>query len=234
MNKILVSDFDGTFYIDDDSILENVSAVKRFMSEKNLFIFATGRSYSDFSTLIKKYNLEYDYLILNHGATIMDRNNNILKNDLLDLSIVKTIISDLYIEKSLSNFCCSLKSDRATFNDNELIKINVKYKDTDFLKKTALSLNKKCGSKLNIYISSDYTLEIVSKSSTKSNALLYLINNCSFKKDNIYTVGDNYTDIDMIKKYNGFTVENCIKELDNYKKYKSVSELIKDIMDEKV
>ena len=45
--KLLVSDYDGTFneYKSLSKINNNIDAVKRFMSNGNLFAFATGRRF---------------------------------------------------------------------------------------------------------------------------------------------------------------------------------------------
>ena len=48
MKKILVSDYDQTFYLNDEDIEKNKTSVKKFRDKGNIFIFATGRSYMDF------------------------------------------------------------------------------------------------------------------------------------------------------------------------------------------
>ena len=56
------------------------------------------------------------------------------------------------------------------------------------------------------------------------------------KKKTIYTIGDGYSDINMIKEFNGFAMKNSVEELKklDIKKYDSVSELIYDITEEKL
>ena len=46
--KILVSDYDQTFYLNNEDIEINKEAVDRFRKEGNIFVIATGRSYFDF------------------------------------------------------------------------------------------------------------------------------------------------------------------------------------------
>ena len=234
MKKVLVSDYDKTFYLNESDIKENSKLLKEFRKDGNIFIFATGRSYSDFKSEIDKYNLEYDYLILNHGAQILDKNNNILKHNLLDMNIINELKEELYIEKSIKSFCCTIGNDRASFNEDGLIKASIKYEDTELLNSIGLNLKRKYNDKANIFIVSDHTLEIVSKDSSKFNALNFIINKFKLDKKSIYTIGDHETDVDMIKNYNGYTMEKCIDILKEYKKYSSVSYLIKDIMNEKV
>ena len=48
MKKLLVSDYDQTFYINDEDIEKNKIAVNEFRNQGNIFAIATGRSYYDF------------------------------------------------------------------------------------------------------------------------------------------------------------------------------------------
>ena len=80
MKKIIFSDYDQTFYVSDEDIEKNKIAVKEFKSRGNIFVIATGRSYLDFYKKLNQYNFDYDYVILNHGATILDKNDNVFCN----------------------------------------------------------------------------------------------------------------------------------------------------------
>lgn len=234
MRKVLVSDFDKTFYITEDDILKSKKAVKNFRNKKNIFIFATGRSYSDFKYFIKEYKLKYDYLILNHGSSILYKNKKcILKSSVIDKEIIKNIVNDLYLEKSIKYFCCSIQSDRVNINDDNIIKINVKYSNPKFAQVLCKKLKQKYLKYVNIYLVSDYTIEIVSKHTNKYNAIKYIIEKNNIDTNDVYTIGDNEADVEMIKNYNGFSMYNSSEELSNYKKYKSVRALINDIMDKK-
>ena len=81
MKKMLVSDYDKTFYTNDIDIEINKSSVNTFRNKGNIFVFATGRSYADFKEVETKFSLKYDYLIFNHGATIIDKNENIIEHN---------------------------------------------------------------------------------------------------------------------------------------------------------
>ena len=51
--KILVSDYDQTFYLNDEDVEKNKIAVKDFRNKGNIFVFATGRSFFDFHNKAK-------------------------------------------------------------------------------------------------------------------------------------------------------------------------------------
>ena len=44
MKKILISDYDGTFYHSDIDIKKNIDKIDEFRTSGNLFVLATGRS----------------------------------------------------------------------------------------------------------------------------------------------------------------------------------------------
>ena len=127
MKKLLVSDYDQTFYLNDEDIEKNKKSVENFRKQENIFIFATGRSYFDFMNKAEQYKLKWDYLIINHGATILDKNNNIISNYTIDNDVIKNIKKDLEIEKAIKYFCCNLENSRTNFNDKDLTKIHAKY-----------------------------------------------------------------------------------------------------------
>ena len=51
-------------------------------------------------------------------------------------------------------------------------------------------------------------------------------------KDNVYTIGDGYNDIEMIKDFNGYAMKNAVEDLklNVEKEYNSVFEFIYEIM----
>lgn len=228
MKKILVSDYDQTFYLNDEDIEKNKTSVKNFRDKGNIFIFATGRSYMDFMVKAEQYKLEWDYLIINHGATILDKNNNVILNYTIDNNIINNIEKDLEIEKTIKYFCCNLENSRTNFNDKDLTKIHAKY-EKDEAKQMNSLINKKYAKFVNSYFVSGNAVEIISNKTTKSYAISKIAQIEKITPDRIYTVGDGYSDIEMIKNYNGYCMEESVPELLEIcsgKIVKSVSELI--------
>ena len=218
MRKILVSDYDQTFYLNDEDIEKNKKSVEEFRKKGNIFVFATGRSYFDFMNKAEQYKLKWDYLIINHGATILDKNNNIISNYTIDNNIIKNIEKDLEIEKSINHFCCKLENSRTDFNDKDLTKIYAKY-EKDKAEQINSLINKKYSEFVNCYLVS-------------GNAVEEIVQIEKVNRENIFTIGDGYSDIEMIKNYNGYCMEKSVQELlkiCNGKIVKSVSELIEKI-----
>lgn len=118
MKKLLVSDYDQTFYLDDFDIEKNKKAVTKFKSKKNIFVIATGRSYYDFYNKQKKYNFNFDYAILNHGTTIINKNGKVLTN----ISINNDIIEDIKENDTLDFENVKIEVVKAIHGYNPLLK----------------------------------------------------------------------------------------------------------------
>ena len=230
--KILVSDYDKTFYLNDEDIEKNKIAINEFRKRGNIFIIATGRSHFDFHNKLDLYKFDYDYVIINHGATILDKNDNILANFTIKNEIIPEIKKDLKLEKSIKGFCCSELESRVDFNHKDLTKINVGYNSKD----EAISINGKINNKyskfINSYSIAETSLEIISNETNKSKAIDLLLNRLNIKRQNVYTIGDGYSDIEMVKNFNGYAMQESVDELKKVakKEYSSVSELINEII----
>lgn len=230
--KMVVSDYDQTFYINDDDIEKNKIAVNEFRNKGNIFVVATGRSYDDFMKKKKEYNIKYDYLIINHGATILDKDDNIIFNEKITNEILDSLKSDLHIENSERCFCCSMLESRVDFEHRNLTKIHVKYSDLEYSNEIQKKLEEKYSKFLNVYWVSGNSLEIISKNTNKSKAINLLSEKIKNGQKEIYTIGDSYSDIEMVKDYNGYCMKDSVSELKEIakKEYSSVSDLINEIM----
>lgn len=232
MEYILVSDYDKTFYLDDNDIEKNKMYLKKFQGEGNIFILATGRSYFDFKKVVSKYKIDYDFAIINHGATILDKYDNILYNSHIDNNILSSLILDLKLSKTNNYFFCSNLESRVSPNHDDISKINVEYNNEEITEEIKEYISNKYSSYINSYIIGPTKIEIVSKNSSKLQAIKFLEKNNNYNKDRIYVIGDGNSDIEMVDYYNGYCMENSIDELKRVanKDYSSVSILISDIL----
>lgn len=228
MKKVLVSDYDQTLYLDDEGIEVNKLAIRKFRDAGNIFIIATGRSFMDFKKKSDAYSLEYDYVILNHGSIILDNKDNVIFCETIDKNIVQDIKKNIHLEKSISHFCCGLFESRVDFDYKDLTKIEAKYSNKEDAWSTNESINKKYSEYVNSYFLSSNSIEIISSKTNKSYAIEILINKLNISKKEVITVGDGYSDIEMVKNFNGYAMEDSVPELKEIAKgfVKSISELI--------
>lgn len=236
LKKIVVSDYDKTFYLNAKDIENNKTAVNDFRKNGNIFVIATGRSYFDLQNKVKIYNFEYDYALINHGATIIDKNGNVIYNFPIKNQIINNLKNDLELDKTDKYFCCSELESRVDFNHTNLTKIALVYNDEVNVQNLSSKINKKYN-EINSYPVIQNMLEIISKETDKSKSIKLLSKYIGLSNlSNIYTIGDGYSDISMVKNYNGYAMQNSVNELKNVanKEYKSVSEMISDILNNKI
>lgn len=236
MTKLLASDYDCTFYLNDDDMENNKIYVDKFMSLGNVFVIATGRSYSAFHNVHNRYNFNYDNVILNHGSTIVDKNNNVLFNTSISNDIIHELKNDLDLHLSDKYFCCSGINSGLGFEDKNLTKIHVKYDSLENSLKKAKYINEKYGNYVKAYFMNTDFIEIISNKTSKANAIYWLMKHCNnISKENTYTIGDSYSDMEMVSEFNGYCIKGSVPELISIakKKYDSVSLLLKDLIENK-
>lgn len=198
--KILISDYDGTFYNETNktSIQKNIDEVKRFKENGNKFGFATGRNFLSIKKEIEKYNIPYDFLICNNGATIFDEKDHILFFYPIDMqAIMKTLkyFDQLGITTDIKLIDVY---GQETYNYYEVVEIfcKIKVKNLSDLNKIKEELSfLKSFSFLHILI--------LSEQIDKIDGIEYLKSRYSLDEKDIYTVGDERNDIEMLQKYNG-------------------------------
>lgn len=225
--KMLVSDYDNTFYTNDNDIFNNIFGVSKFR-KNNLFVIATGRSYPDFYIKKEEYGIEYDYLVLNHGATIL-KNGNIIYNETIDNEVKNKIISSLDFSIVVDYFICSYTGKEKNTDLSDVTKIMIEFVSLDVARDIYNKLMDNFSDYVMIFfISSNKSLEIVSKNVNKVKAIRFIQKIENFKDDDIYTIGDNYTDLEMIKKYNGYCMKNSVLDVKKaaIMEIESVSDLI--------
>ena len=183
--KIIISDYDQTFYINDEDIEKNKIAVSEFESKGNLFMIATGRSYLDFKNKAETYNINYSYVILNHGATIIDSNDNIIYNFPINNKIISKIEDEVNIEKSINFFCCSALESRVDIKQKDLTKIHIKYNTKEEAMKISEKINNKYSQYINSYYVTTNAIEIISSKTNKSNAIRLLTQKFNIEDKNI-------------------------------------------------
>ena len=214
MKKILISDYDCTFYKNDRDIKKNIDKVNEFRTLDNLFVLATGRSYVDLKQKIDKYEIPYDYLILNHGALLLSKDLEIIKVFTLDKELVDSILEyannkDIYDVILISAF------DKNVTDTSNIVKIMLKLYSYDKALEVKNYIDKSYTNIKSYFISEDnhYLVEVVSNKASKSLMIDKILDKEGIVKNNVYTIGDGINDIDMIRDYNGYRVRNSCKEL---------------------
>lgn len=222
--KFIASDFDETIYLMDDEITtkENVTAIKDFISKGNSFCIISGRNYTDIKVLLNDLDIPYTYLICEDGAKIFNSVDQCLDTTYLDKDEIEEIIKildeeeyDYYLDDGYNK----------TENKDDTVKIVINCKDRD----EALKIEKNIKSKIDIHIYASRThVNIIHKTVNKKNGLekLFYLEDLDF--NNLYVIGDNDNDYEMLQKFKGGVITNHHKILDelNKKEFDSLHEFI--------
>lgn len=232
--KIVVSDYDGTFFINKEKIEENVEKVDEFRKENNLFVIATGNNFRHFREMMFKYKIKCDYLISDQGACIFDNKGTLWKSCFLDYEIVKKIVDEI---KQMHNKykLCNPYAETATIEEKNITKIAVNFTDLQKAINFTSEINEKFKEYVNAYtmiFDKVNIVEIISSKTDKCKAIKYIADKEKILPLNIYTIGNGYNDISMIQNFNGYCMKNSVDELLNKctNKVDSVAELIEKVM----
>ena len=238
--NLLVSDYDGTLFTNENDILINCRTIEEFIKKGNKFLLSSGRPYDSLKRQVEKYKIPYSYLGTSDGNFMFDSNDNLIMENYMSKKIVRDLEelkklniyeriqyaypntnSEEYKKDSLGSIAFVIKEDKITsdFTNeyNRLKQENPKYQ-------------------FDIYGYGDtYYYMIRPMGINKSSPIIHLEKKLNIPKRKIYTIGDNDNDIEMIKDYNGFMIGNNF-ELKNVslKRYDAVHELINDINKKKV
>ncbi len=215
MKKILISDYDGTFYQNDIDIKKNIDKVNEFRTLGNLFVLATGRSYVDLLEQTNKYKIPYDYLILNHGSLLLSKDLEIIKVFTLDEDLVDSILEDVNNNKYIYDIVLIDIFNKGINNTLNIVKIMLKIYNYDKALEVKNYIDENY---INIksYLIRDedhYLVEVVSIKASKSFMIEKIVTKEKIEKNNIYTIGDGINDIDMIRDYNGYRVKKSCSKL---------------------
>lgn len=209
--KMLVSDYDGTFFRNKEELGKNIEAVKRFREAGNIFVLATGRNLDEMYEEIDKYNIPFDYLILCNGGVIFGPNKNVLKEFTIPteaLHILKKVTEEHPKHVELVAFIHAF-GETFTIEDHNYVKVKIRMDNHEEAIKVAKEVDEKCKVTKTYVLDSRYSLRSVESCyylTDKSVAVEALANMLNIDKKDITTVGDHYNDAEMITKFNGFAI----------------------------
>ncbi len=221
---LLASDFDNTLYLEDDmnQTRKNIESINNFIKKGNSFCIITGRNYTDLKNLLNKYNIPYTYLICEDGAKIFNYTDYCLDTTYLDKETIEKVLpvleeytNDYYLDDGYNK----------TDNKDDTVKIVINCKDRD----EALKIENNIKSKIDIHIYASRThVNIIHKTVNKKNALekLFYLEDLDF--NDLYVIGDNDNDYEMLKRFKGGVITNHHKILDelNKKEFDSLHKFI--------
>ena len=247
--KLFVSDYDMTLFINhivDDKV---INAIKKWRERGNIFAIATGRNKLSILEQIHNNNIEFDYIIANNGALIIDKNNNIMLKEEIEKNNAMEVINFLYnnyegsVEIANEDETLSIIPKKGEYNLPFTVKRKITIEEAQNIKsitqinKISPDVNKteiiqnEINNKFNTVIAygNITAIDIVRADISKATGIKNLENILKDKNiEKIIVAGDSNNDIDMIKKYDGYVQINArehIKKITN-KYFNLVSDII--------
>lgn len=225
--KILASDYDNTLYVQNKDVFQkNIELVNEFIKRENKFIIITGRSYQGIKNDLIENNIPYDYLICNDGAKIFDKYDNVLKTEVLSeekIYICQKILKEENIESYLED---GLKKINTT---NNCIKVVGIFNDKTKAEKIVERIKEEAN--VYAYLSTEH-INIIESHVNKCHGLAELLKQENLSSENLFVIGDEINDYEMLSKFKGATMSEHSEVLDelNLKEYETLYECIEELL----
>ncbi len=234
--KLLVSDFDGTYFLNEEDIILNNEKIHNWRLNGNLFMLSSGRSFKSLKEVCQKYNIEYDYLSCCDGSILYDNNDLIINKYNLNPEILTKFLTLKKLAK-IERIQYSYPDDYYSAPlDKPLIGCNIVILNQEITKKFKekfYNLQKEYSEfDFLAYAHDEITYFCLkNKGINKSSNVTFLQDNLNLNFQDIYTVGDNENDYYMLKNFNGYYIGEVTKRIKKatIKGYTSVSKMLDDI-----
>lgn len=237
--KVIGSDYDGT--LNHGGIDENKkNAINKWREAGNIFSLISGRGAEDILGIYMKAQFGCDYIVADNGAVIMKPDGEIVCNTRCDKSLIRPLLELLfdencpwgevhadfpfkvYAEEQEDGFTPEKMPEIASFTQ-----ISTMLDDFESAERVTESIREKFGDRLNP-LQNGRCIDIVRNDMNKAKGLYLLAEIIGAEYDDIIAVGDNINDMDMIKEFRSYAMENgvdCVKEAATYIT-KGITELI--------
>ena len=231
MKKILVSDYDNTFYTTELQLRKNIESVKKFRNDGNIFVISTSRSWYSMKQEIDKYNIPFDFVCCNTGGVIFDNHANLLCAKFLskdEIDEVENLLNS-FGNKDLEIIRYGVFEDQKLDSSDILgYKIKGSYGDLKVIKTV---LENQLNDIFHVILKAngnDAKIFLNQKMTTKEDGIEKLKEFLPKVDYHIITVGDDDVDLNMLKFYDGYRMEHSSSALINQivKKVFSISELM--------
>ncbi len=231
--KILASDYDGTIRLEIVSDADT-AAIRHFRSLGHKFGIVTGRSIGMIYNELQYNGVEYDFLIANNGAIIIDDQDKILFQANIEPSIAHNFI-DVAIEEGeiiVLGTSDGFKYGRILSNEipgafsrlthatptkiDEILEKGIynsfffRCKNADETHEVKKKMERRFGDQISFHFNNGST-DVSCKGISKASGVKFIQDH--FNPESIYTFGDNHNDIEMVKAFNGFCIESSVEEL---------------------
>ncbi len=224
MTRLLFCDMDGTILDAQDELHpKNFVEMKRWQEEGNLIALCTGRNIMECQSSLKRFDIPYDYLVLNNGGHILDKEKTLYEKKISHNVGCQILALTTNIEGMWSYFCDGKDNyaylDGKTYQHNGLENEEVSkefhqlYNETDDFQ--ILCFNQDNQEMNNIYYCLDqiqkmffndvethinqFYVDVVPVGCSKGTGVKTLLSLIDQKIDKTYAIGDSFNDTSMFE-----------------------------------
>lgn len=230
MRKIIASDYDGTLARPHLGVIDaDREAIKAWRKAGNLFGIVTGRGRMEEELV--RVNVEYDFIIDFNGTEIWDNQENLLLERVGDGKALHEMLPIMLrqegdwadiVSKERSYYVTyqdKLVEARDTWVKQEVIQNVTNFRQIYALRKTdaealeiAGQLQERFGDSVSALVNGSW-LNIAPTGVTKASGIQAYADIMGVEKQNIFTIGDSYNDLDMTRTFHGYCVLNGAPEM---------------------
>lgn len=211
--KLLVSDYDGTFYSDLRNLKINIKAIEKFRKAGNLFAISTGRAYDSIKKECEKHNIPYDYLFCNDGAVLFNKDDGLIyakefPRELL-VAVGLTITGEENVEEvTYYGSHGKVRVPKIMLGQSEIgpiVEIDARLKYFRNIKKYIECIRKTYPE---LEFSKVYNHVFIKEKCDKSMGIDLLLEylDGEIKEEDVITIGDNRNDLEMLTRYDGYKI----------------------------
>ncbi len=261
MQYIIASDYDRTLYQNGTISIETIEAIKAFRAKGHLFGLVTGRDYTIGYDRFKKNNdFPFDFVVSNNGACAYDKDGNIYFSEQINggEKYGESTLAQELIKRclQLTSNPCGIAFERSKFNfhpnypsgakveGKEYCSLSVLKEVGNFISANAIcetneqatavmqTLKEEFGLYLNP-VQNGRNIDITPAGVDKSTGIERLAACLGIADEYIWTAGDNFNDMTMLKKYHGCAMSSGVEELTVVAEYvcDSVADVIRIVLE---
>ena len=247
MAKLIASDFDGTMGSEDEQFARDAEAVRRFRAAGNYFGFVSGRNSAALEYLRDWAKLEVDFLLADNGGTCHINGEPIFcveANEEAMLPLCDYLMSRetkliaVNREDGTDMIYDTHSDGREEYEPRRALWKARKFSEISAYFSTLKRCHEAAEEVMAIFphldaLPNGRCLDIVPRGSGKNVGVGLIAQRLGVDVRDVYTIGDNYNDLSMIRAFNGFAVENApddVKKQAPMGTVESVEKLIEKLM----
>lgn len=219
--KLLASDYDGTLKFGETLDKSDLSAIRRWKEEGNLFAIVTGRSKNSIFNEAAAHDIPVDYFVTNNGGMIFDSNGNRLMTSQLDTLCAVDLMFVAHETPDVVSYMVNNGFERHKIEvhphleDHRYPHINPDWTEEQIMDsgqfgqivfsmrdpqaaiEFADSINQYFGHQVTAY-ANNYCVDVCPHGVSKATGLEFVTEFANVPEMDVYCMGDSYNDVPML------------------------------------